>query len=50
MKFKRYCKTLLLKDDPELIEDYNPELIEEGACTWSLLAGNHAGHEGYRYP
>lgn len=22
MKFKRYCKTLMLKDDPKLIEDY----------------------------
>ena len=22
MKFKRYCKTMLLKDDPELIRDY----------------------------
>lgn len=38
MKFKRYCKTLMLKDDPELIKDYK-KVHAPGACWPEITQG-----------
>ena len=38
MKFKRYCKTLALKDDPQLIEDYK-KVHAPGACWTEITQG-----------
>ncbi len=38
MKFKRYCKTLLLKDDPALIEAYR-KVHAPGACWPEITQG-----------
>ena len=35
MKFKRYCKTLLLEDNPELIETYKK--VHAPGATWSNI-------------
>ena len=38
MKYKRYCKTLLLKNDPQLIEDYK-KVHAPGAAWPEIMQG-----------
>ena len=47
-EMKRYCQTLRLKDDPELISGYREARVQGGACR--RMAGDQGRDEGGRDP